>query len=159
MDREVSRTLAELEHKLHELERALASAGQRGADRTPSDGGARPVAGPVTAGEPAASRQYGGARIVDEDEPVSPRNPSATRPAEQDPIAAEEAHPYARQAPALASPPQSEPPQTFGESIELAELVRFRDRLDRTLRELAEEYERIICLRNPSSPFPPPREP
>lgn len=49
---------------------------------------------------------------------------------------------------AARNPAQAE--ASYGESIELAELVRFRDRLDRTLRELAEDYERIIRLRGAS---------
>jgi hypothetical protein len=54
-----------------------------------------------------------------------------------------------------AVPAGGRPPGDFDESIELAELVRFRDRLERTMRELVEGYEQVIRLRGASSPRPP----
>lgn len=163
MDREVSRALAELEHKLHELERALASAGRGewGEQAIPSSGeeAAQPSA---PAGEP-----HGGARLVDEGlarQPPARPAPAPHHPAPDvppmsarapfPPAGAQFAPPAAPAgAPPIPPPPTAEQAQTsYGESIELAELVRFRDRLDRTLRELAEDYERIIRLGNASSP-------
>lgn len=177
MDREVSRALAELEHKLHELERALASAGRGewGEQAMASSGEEA-----TQAGAPAAE-QRGGARLVDEGlaaEPHARPAPAPHHPApDVPPMSAREPLPPggARFAPPLAAGARPVPPEapptaidvppitqaapnpeqvraSYGESIELAELVRFRDRLDRTLRELAEDYERIIRLGNASSP-------
>ncbi len=62
---------------------------------------------------------------------------------------------------ATPSPPSNAPGSgarssaDLDESIELAELVRFRDRLERTMRALVEDYEQVIRLRGASAPRPP----
>jgi hypothetical protein len=133
VDSQVARTLAELERKLQDLERALAGAGSE-AERsplyeTPSEPSGMPWAPP---GPGAAT---GGARLVDErlEHEVSapPPVPGAT-------------------------PSPTAPVQRFDdESIELAELARFRDRLEQTMRELLADYERVIRLRSISETRPP----
>lgn len=137
MDSEVSRTLAELERKLQELERALAAAShgerQRSGQSEPRLAGHAPGAARlVDEGlEGAADPQRAGHDTPPEAVPQPPPSPIGTGAPEQ-------------------------PRHDFGESIELSELVRFRDRLQHTLRELAEDYEQIICLRGASaSPQPP----
>lgn len=115
MDTEVARTLAELERKLGDLERALS-----GAARQEPTGGLA-----------------GGARLVDERlegldsaVPATGPGPAPTTP-----------------------PPFSE--QRSDESIELAELARFRDRLEQTMRDLLADYERVIRLRGASEAWSP----
>jgi hypothetical protein len=164
VDREVSRALAELEQKLHELERALASAGREGwSEHAIVSPGEEAAPAGAPAGEPS-----GGARLVDEgpvtEPPARPGPVLHHHPApDVPPIGAPAPFPPRAQGAEFApsasadAPPVPQPARTaeqaqagYGESIELAELVRFRDRLDRTLRELAEDYERVIRLRGAS---------
>lgn len=187
MDREVSRTLAELERKLHELERALSARGD-----PPDVSPARHA----TVAPPQAPEQ-GGVRLVDEGalqyttggrEPppghgASPQQPapdylrapepsaaSAQPPPEQDGPAGESDgtraaghwqppaqpsraawQPTSPTGPAAASPQR----HAYDETIDLAELTRFRDRLEQTMRELIAEYDRIILLRRAPDPSAP----
>lgn len=168
MDSEVSRTLAELERKLHELERALSSVGERKGSPPPSSSHAAQQRLGGTAG---ASSQSGfeapqtGARLVDESI-AEPSRESPFAPAEQRPPQAEQpadagmpAQPERGQAfQRLASPsPQAGAARTPGtpspqDSIDLAELVAFRERLEDVTRELIDDYTRIISL--PKAPPP-----
>lgn len=128
MDSEVAKTLAELERKLQELERAVSAAGS---DYRRQE---------TTAYEPAAAAgtidTFAGssARLVDE------RLESATATPAPTPVPAPP--------PASISTPAPAPPHDTADSIDLVELARFRDRLEQTTRELLADYERIIRLRS-----------
>ncbi len=133
MDSQVARTLAELERKLQDLERALAGGeaerSQAPLYETPSEPSGMPWA------PPDAGLATGGARLVDE---RLEHEVSAPPPA-----------PGATPSPTVSA-------QRFDdESIELAELARFRDRLEQTMRELLADYERVIRLRSISETRPP----
>jgi hypothetical protein len=142
VDTEVARTLAELERKLGDLERALS-----GAPRQEPSGGLA-----------------GGARLVDErleglgsasapQAPGPPPAPSSPPAAGPPPAQAPTPPPPApTPGPATASPSFS---QHSDESIELAELARYRDRLEQTMRDLLTDYERVIRLRSLSASWPP----
>ncbi len=153
MDTEVARTLAELERKLGDLERALSSAARQ---------------------EPTGELA-GGARLVDErleglgpaSAPAAPGSAPTSGPAA--PPISGPAPSYAPIPPPPAPVPGPPPPapipgpaaaapsatQRSDESIELAELARFRDRLEQTMRDLLADYERVIRLRGASETWPP----
>jgi hypothetical protein len=127
VDSEVARTLAELERKLQDLERALDAGGREHPAQE------APAYEPASASGAVGTFTDSGARLVDERlESASPvPGPPQT---------------YAeRQAPSAPAPA---PPRDFDDSIELVELARFRDRLEQTMRELLADYERIIRLRS-----------
>jgi hypothetical protein len=118
VDSEVARTLAELERKLQDLERALGAVGERapGAGLEPND------------------RSQSTARLVDERLEGASANPPSPPP----------------------QPPSAPAPQPDSdESIDLVELARFRDHLERTMSELLTDYERVIRLRSAAEPRPP----
>ena len=127
MDSEVARTLAELERKLQDLERAL-GAGSR--EHRPQE---TPAYEP-----PPASGDDG--RVHGLRRAVGGRAPESASPAPGPPPAYAES-----QAPSTPSPPRH-----FEDSIDLVELARFRDRLEQTMRDLLADYERIIRLRSVS---------
>jgi 2-aminoadipate transaminase len=122
VDQEVSKTLGELERKLQELERTLTSI-DRGED--PS--------GDV----PPASL---------EETPTPWQAPSPTRLVDEavEPIAhTEQAKlPRAPRPPRASQPPEAQPPEARSPSAE--ELLRFRDRLELTARELTQEYDELL---------------
>ncbi len=142
MDPEVARTLGELERKLLELERTLKTIG--GADAPAAD--APTVAAPTidtpAVDTPAAAqaatarpaRAWG--RIVDETiEP--PADPGAL--ASQSPPAREALTTGEERRRRTQEPPREQPPQSA------AELLRFRDRLEQTARELTHEYDELLA--------------
>ncbi len=142
MDQEVAQTLGELERKLLELERTLQaiSAGEQPAehDREPvADAGLRqpPVSQASAAKDPPdASQRTGWSRIVDETvEPTrlpTPAPPPVPRAPPPVPRA-----PRPRSVPARPGAPQPPSP---------AELLRFRDRLERAARELTHDYDELL---------------
>jgi DNA-binding transcriptional MocR family regulator len=112
MDQEVARTLGELERKLLELERTLAS----------MTGEERPAAAAAPAPVPPAApapRGFGSSRIVDEsiEPPGTPSPPSPAAP---------------QNTPRAPHPPSP------------TELLRFRDRLEQTARELTHDYDELL---------------
>jgi 2-aminoadipate transaminase len=127
----VAQTLQELERKLLELEETLRSIAQGGEPerRTP----------PPLAGPPSAT--FG--RIVDEIE-VRPgpshRPPRAPQPAPALPSAAPEPSPPGARRP--PPPPRPAPPE--GRPPGPAELLRFRERLERAARELTDDYDELL---------------
>lgn len=153
MDTEVSRTLAELERKLHDLELALASVG--GEQR--AQGVHMQAASSVeqaTSSDSPSPRPPSGARLVDESVDLSAGgqgHAEAQGDAGAQGPAGEQGHAGAQDHPGKQGDAgrQSEehPNRPADESIELVELVRFRDRLERTMRDLVEDYERVIRLR------------
>ena len=126
MDSEVARTLAELERKLQDLERALGGVREHRPQETPAYE-------PAPASGAMGTFTGSGARLVDE------RLESAS-PAPGPPQAYAES-----QAPSAPAPSRR-----FEDSIDLVELARFRDRLEQTMRDLLADYERIIRLRSVS---------
>ncbi len=144
MDPEVARTLGELEQKIGELERALTAIG------TP---GAPPAASPPPAPAPAHSSASAPApeagRIVDEAMESSRPAPATFR--QPEPVPAH-AHALPRLAPvgrttaapspatAKGPPPVPSWPQPPGP----AELLMFRERLERASRDLARDYDELL---------------
>ncbi len=137
----MSKTLGELERKLQELERTLTSI-DRGEE--PDGGDAPPRSGhdplSTTATEPP-----GGGRLVDEaaeraETPMA-RTPPATT---ADPTWARPATAGQSLQPSQMAQPQQaqQPPATRSPSAE--ELLRFRDRLELTARELTQEYDELL---------------
>jgi 2-aminoadipate transaminase len=141
VDQEVSKTLGELERKLQELERTLTSI-----DRGEQPGGESvPVAEPSAAG-----------RLVDE--VVEQAESPATRTLTAPPVLPSRERPAisgaSRQPSRVAQPPRSpQPPQPVqpppqrppeAQSPSAAELLRFRDRLEHTARELTHEYDELL---------------
>jgi hypothetical protein len=120
---DVTSTLADLERKLRELERELTSIGRRG----------EPADAPLAPSDSPAPAQEIGGRLVDEAIEPQGRAESPVRPSE-------------RWEPPSVPPPRSgEPLQPTDEQLAgLAELRRFRDRLERFARELADEYDALL---------------
>jgi 2-aminoadipate transaminase len=130
VDQEVSRTLGELERKLQELERTLSSIDrgeQPGADVLPS-GGRHPL--PATAATPSGGDDA--PRGGDHDLPYT----AATKPPHQSRLVDEAIE-------TVETPSRTvRPPEERAAGTE--ELLRFRDRLERTARELAHEYDELL---------------
>jgi DNA-binding transcriptional MocR family regulator len=143
VDQEIANTLGELERKLRELERVLSGLGHGSGEgdtgMAPSSAAAQfpapsPPPAPIPAVAPTAE-----IRVVDE---------AVERPAQGAP------GPNAQRAPAGASterqspvsPPQQgrRPPRAQDRSPSAAELLRFRDRLERTARELTHDYDELL---------------
>ena len=141
MDQEVSKTLGELERKLQELERILTSV-----DRGDRIGGEVTVSaehGPADRSPPGPPPSPAGrsplGRLVDEAvEPVA-RVERAPRPhAKQSPLVPQPAQP-----PQPEQPPRSpRPPEAKTPSAD--QLLRFRDRLERSAKELTQEYDELL---------------
>jgi hypothetical protein len=157
VDQEVARTLAELELKLRELERELTSVGRRqDADpaqaRAPEPARVYSPVPPHTASVPPhayAGPPLGGPPRVPVPAPPPPPPPPP---------------PPGRLVDEVVEPPERrysmEPQQTaYGEipatrderqAIDLGELVRFRETMQRTLQGLIDEYTRLLSLKPPS---------
>ncbi len=144
MDEQLSRTLAELERKIGDLERTLNSiAGVGGTaeaepePRTP----ARLQPPPAERAAPSWSR------IVDEAIEPPPGRVHAgaaagsTVGAPRAPAAARAAAPGA-QPPSQPAAPREQPPETYPPSP--ADLLRFRDRLERAARDLTQDYDEVL---------------
>ncbi len=168
MDKEIANTLGELERKLRELERVLravddgdASAGDTGTpgagapgadagDARLVDAGAAARAGdghtggePRGTGEPsrgAFAQPLGSGRLVDEAaERAGATSQPGTAAIAPSPAAKGETQGFA---PALR--PTRRPPREADRSPSAAELLRFRDRLERTARELTHDYDELL---------------
>jgi 2-aminoadipate transaminase len=127
VDQEVSKTLGELERKLQELERTLTSIdrGEQSGEQTSV------IAAPQQA--PSVGRSPIG-RLVDEAvEPTERMEQRVSRP-QVPPI------PQVQQTPHTAQ--HAEPPQAKTPSAE--DLLRFRDRLERTASDLTREYDELL---------------
>ncbi|HSZ05843.1 MAG TPA: PLP-dependent aminotransferase family protein [Solirubrobacteraceae bacterium] len=127
MDPEVARTLGELEQKLLELESTLSAMSGDPQPATPPPASAAPSAPPLGT-PPPTSAPHG--RIVDETiEPPAPRAPQP---------------PPAPQPPAAPTPPPAPQPARAPQPPSPAELLRFRDRLERSARELTHDYDELL---------------
>ncbi len=141
MDQEVSKTLGELERKLQELERTLTSIdrGDRivgdvpvSAEHSPAD---RSPPGPPPS--PADRSPLG--RLVDEAvEPVAHVERAPRPHAQQSPRVPQPAQPsQPEQPPRSPRPPEAKTPSAD-------QLLRFRDRLERSAKELTQEYDELL---------------
>jgi 2-aminoadipate transaminase len=145
MDQEVARTLGELERKLLELEQTLntISAGQAPEARTSARSAqdtSLPPSPPPSIPSPSPPAQPppnpGWSRIVDET--IEQRRPQAPPPASV-------AGPRAPQPPTRApQPPPAPPPPRAPQPPSPAELLRFRDRLERAARDLTHDYDELL---------------
>lgn len=145
MDSEVARTLAELERKLQDLERALSSVGERGLSSAGHEYRGQQAGAYEPGRVPGSSSEPGGARLVDERLESASTVPA---PPVAPPVAPPPPSPNAYgESPAFGAPAPAPRPE-FDESIDLAELAHFRDRLEQTMSELLADYERIIRLRS-----------
>jgi 2-aminoadipate transaminase len=136
MDAEVARTLGELEQKLLELERTLSTMSGDREPTTPPPGYAPPSPPPAVSAPPPPSATHGSAthgRIVDETIEQAP-------PAQQPPPAQQA--PPAQQPP--PPPPRAAQPPRAQQPPSPAELLRFRDRLERAARELTHDYDELL---------------
>ena len=136
MDQEVARALSDLEQKMLEFERTLES--MRGEEPAPL--ASAPVASAPVAPAP---RGFGSSRIVDERiessppaEPPTPPWPYTSAPGATTSTA--------RSAP---SPPPPAAPQNAARTPHPpspTELLRFRDRLEQTARDLTHDYDELL---------------
>jgi DNA-binding transcriptional MocR family regulator len=142
VDQEVSKTLGELERKLQELERTLSSI-----DRGEDPGGvSTPVAEPSSTSRLIDEVVEQADRSVPHTPSILPAEPSRERPAmagqsrQPNPVAQSLRPP---QPPiSVQPPPPQQPPESRSPSAE--ELLRFRDRLEHTARELTHEYDELL---------------
>jgi DNA-binding transcriptional MocR family regulator len=171
VDQEIANTLGELERKLRELERVLSGIGA-GAGDAPAPTQAPPPPPPVA--PPAASTAPPAAAATPQVPPPAPgfsHRPGAGRVVDEAieqagggsyrlPDASPPASPYpgtrlsprqATDAPAAASaqvttpaPQGRRPPPPAERSPSAGELLRFRDRLERTARELTHDYDELL---------------
>jgi hypothetical protein len=156
---DVTGTLAELERKLRELERELTSIGRR---RAPDDTASAASDAPPGEGVPA----LGGAASAVGDAARAPGDEAPTRN-EPAPGAAL-SQPGGRLVDEAVEPAPAETLERVRPSetqlASLAELRRFRDRLERFARELAAEYDALLgrvmtglsSAPAPAAPPPPP---
>jgi 2-aminoadipate transaminase len=145
VDLEIAATLSELERKLHELERALTAIG-RGEDAD-LDGAT------IARVEPR-----GGGRLVDEAVERDRRiavggRSSASASGRVPPARADQAPPQGAFAvPGAPHAPAAAPAE---KAPDAAELLRFRERLERTARELTHDYDELLGrLRYAAVPAP-----
>jgi DNA-binding transcriptional MocR family regulator len=150
VDKEIANTLGELERKLRELERVLD--GVRHAEHGDAASGEQQLAGaaadalsgawsePTTAS--AVVEQPDGSRLVDEaagDGGVVHVEPLARAVVEPPPRSEDE--------PPVGAPRPStgrRPPPAADRTPSAAELLRFRERLERTARELTHDYDELL---------------
>ncbi len=132
MDQEIANTLGELERKLRELERVLSGIGRGvGEGDVPSAASAAPL----TAQSPPLTTA------------PAPPTPSAPPPAARAPHRPGESRVIdeaLESPPAAAAPQGRRPPPAADRSPSAAELLRFRDRLERTARELTHDYDELL---------------
>ncbi len=152
---DVTGTLADLERKLRELERELTSIGRR---RELTGANAAPEAAADAPGAPMqASGAQASGRLVDEAfEPQGPSEPAGSgqpvkfvRPLEsaRQSVLRELAprdEPPAVSEPQTTPEPGERPRPTEAQLASLAELRRFRDRLERFAKDLASEYDALL---------------
>jgi DNA-binding transcriptional MocR family regulator len=171
VDPEIAQTLQELERKLRELERVLGGLGtddpsSAGASPSPPAPSAHATTPPapatqaastwaVTAPSDAATRASatgapprppdattGASRVIDEASEDPARNASR-RLVASEPAADEAAY---REAAAVERPRGAgrRPPREADRTPSSAELLRFRERLERTARELTHDYDELL---------------
>ncbi len=151
MDPEVARTLSELERKLLELERTLSTM-RAGEEPRGNDGGAG--GGPsqhftATDPPPAPPQSFRTSRIIDEaverEQPTVPAQTGertfAPAQTQSSTVAAPPPRPLFARAPL---PPATPGTTHSSQAPNPAELLRFRDRLERTARDLTRDYDELL---------------
>jgi 2-aminoadipate transaminase len=130
VDKEIANTLGELERKLRELQRVLGGTSE--ADGYSQDEG-RPVDSAPSA---AFAEPHGASRLIDEAVDrgsLATRAPAAPAPAAPAAAVRQQARRSARR-----------PPPVADQTPSAAELLRFRERLERTARELTHDYDELL---------------
>jgi 2-aminoadipate transaminase len=157
VDADVAKTLGELERKLLELERTLSSIG--GEEGPPGGSPGEHSAQPSTAPQ-EAEQGAGETRLVDES--VEPDEQArAGVPAEPAPAG----EPRASLGGGDEQGGMGEAPATATalQAPSAADLLRFRERLEQTARELTHDYDKLLGRLSfpamPTSPGPPPGAP
>ena len=144
MDQEVARTLGELERKLLELERTLHAMSSEGEPTTATT--VSTTAATAVSSRPTTSEPVWRTRIVDET--IEQAEPAAFARVEPPPTAAALATapppPPSPPSPRAPQPPSSPQPPRAAQPPTPAELLRFRDRLERTTRELTDDYDELL---------------
>ncbi len=135
---DVGTTLSELERKLKELEEELQSSSPAGAPPlavAPAPAPLPPSSGVASAPAPAAPAPAPSAP-ASLALPAPPQPPQPSLPTE----------PPRAVAPAPVLPPDPAPPVAapLVQDAQLAELLRFREQLERSARELMADYERVL---------------
>jgi 2-aminoadipate transaminase len=142
VDQEVSKTLGELERKLQELERTLTSI-----DRGEQPGGDLPPRGAHNLLPVTATDTHGGADVAPGGG-YERSSAAVTEPPHGSRLVDEAIEPVMRPnravQPVTAPKPQQprEPPE--GRTPGAEELLRFRDRLERTAHDLTQEYDELL---------------
>jgi 2-aminoadipate transaminase len=131
VDQEVSKTLGELERKLQELERTLTSI----------DRGESPVGqGPAPFEQSSAPLEQSLPPLTQSAPSTQSPAPPAPAPLPSPPHLVDEA--VKRAPPIKPTPESSQPSQASAPSTD--ELLRFRDRLERTASDLTREYDELL---------------
>lgn len=144
MDHEVAKTLGELELKLKELERELASIGQRQAE----------TGAPIP---PLQSAPLQSTPLMGDSAPLPPSSAPIGRLVDEalEPRAAPESGSTLEQRYSMEARETvyGEIPATKDrhETIDVAELVRFKETMQRTLQGLIDQYSRLLSLEPPSA--------
>jgi 2-aminoadipate transaminase len=142
VDQEVSKTLGELERKLQELERTLTSI-----DRGEQPGGDVPPRGAHNLLPVTATDTHGGADVAPGGG-YEQSSAAVTEPPHGSRLVDEAIEPVMRPnravQPVTAPKPQQprEPPE--GRTPGAEEMLRFRDRLERTAHDLTQEYDELL---------------
>jgi 2-aminoadipate transaminase len=150
VDQEVSKTLVELERKVQELERILTSVDRRenpGNENAPVldvSAGGRLVDEVVEQAEkPTAGASATSSVLPSRERPTISRASQQPGQMAQPPRSPQPPRPVAPQAPPPMAPrPSQQPPEANSPNAE--ELLRFRDRLEHTARELTHEYGELL---------------
>ena len=148
MNREIASTLDELERKLHELERTLTQIGSREVD-------SRAIGSRAIGSREAGSREAGSRAPAGGDGAPDQGTGEASRLVDE----AVETQPEAGQPPRGAAPtPRARGLQGaasgYGKPPTAAELLRFRERLERTARELTHDYDELLGRLSTVEPAP-----
>jgi len=141
VDQEVSKTLGELERKLQELERTLTSIdrGDRIVGEVPISAEHSPADRSPPAPPPSPAERSPLGRLIDEAvQPVARVAPAPRPQAQQSPRVSQPAQPAQPEQP----PRSPRPPETKTPSAD--QLLRFRDRLERSAKELTQEYDELL---------------
>src|SRR5438876_1136513 len=148
VNREIASTLDELERKLHELERTLTQIGSR-------EIGSRAIGSRAIGSREAGSREAGSRAPAGGDGAPDQGTGEASRLVDE----AVETQPEAGQPPRGAAPtPRARGLQGaasgYGKPPTAAELLRFRERLERTARELTHDYDELLGRLSTVEPAP-----
>jgi 2-aminoadipate transaminase len=167
MDEDIAKTLGELERKLRELEQVLSSMGEASAApraannlshvdtrlAAPPVGDSRDASAPSYESAPeqgpsASTQTVGDSRLVDEafEQPrtaaAAPLARSSTAPQTDAPSATADVEAGAGDVSHARS--MRRPPPLAARAPAAAELLRFRDRLERTAHELTHDYDELL---------------